>query len=156
MALTVCPAPGCPQLVRRGWCKAHKPKKRYRKNQTYSATTWRTTRTRYLTTHPHAWCCGQPTEHIDHVIPRRILQAAGIHNPDADQWLQPLCAAHHSHKTRTVDMPLLAQLDSGTPAQQLAEQAGPAATAWLVHTQTHAQAQSDGQSDATHPQGYHP
>jgi hypothetical protein len=60
---------------------------------------------------------------VDHVIPRRILVAAGVANPDADAWLQSLCRSHHSTKTQLVDVPLLRRLAAGEPADLLADEA---------------------------------
>ena len=137
MALTLCLEAGCPNLVKRGRCPEHRRRPR-RKNQTYSTHQWRTTRARYLTTHPTSLCCGAPTEDVDHIIPRRILQAAGIHNPDADRWLQPLCKRHHSVKTATIDTPMLRRLNAGEPPEALAQEAEGAAQAWLTTLHTSA------------------
>lgn len=68
----------------------------------YSTGEWRRRRARYLSTHPTCGC-GAPATVVDHVIPRAELVARGVHDPDADQWLQPLCKPCHDRKTAAVD-----------------------------------------------------
>lgn len=89
----------------------------------YSTAQWRTHRARYLADHPNCVDCGQPSEQPDHVPPRQLLVALGIHDPDHERWLQPRCASCHARKTRTVDEPLLARWHSGEDPTALAEEA---------------------------------
>ena len=90
---------------------------------TYSTTAWRTTRAQQLDAHPTCATCGAAGHHVDHLIPRRILVAAGIHTPDTPQWLQTLCASCHNSKTATTDTPLLARLVAGENPTHLADEA---------------------------------
>lgn len=88
----------------------------------YSTDEWRRRRLAYLRTHPTCWCGATATE-PDHVVPRQLLVALGIHDPDDEQWLQPLCKPHHSRKTKLIDQPLLRRWRNGGDAQTLAEEA---------------------------------
>jgi 5-methylcytosine-specific restriction protein A len=130
----VCTTPGCPELTPHGACptclaarRRNQARTRRRNNDpsmsAYTTHAWRTTRARHLHTHPTCTTCGQPAQDVDHRIPRRILQAAGIQHPDADHWLQALCHPCHSTKTATIDTPLLRRLDSGEDPQALAVEA---------------------------------
>lgn len=89
----------------------------------YSTREWRLHRARYLHDHPTCAHCGMAATEADHVVPRQLLVALGIHDPDHEQWLQPLCGSDHSRKTRTVDQPLLLRWRQGEDAQTLAEEA---------------------------------
>ena len=133
-ALQVCSTPGCPTLTPRGRCAACRAEGRKVQAQqrratrdpsmdVYSTSEWRTRRTNYLADHPYCVCCGEPATEVDHVIPRRILVAAGIHDPDHPTWLQSLTKPHHSHKTRTIDAPLLQRWAAGEDPAMLAEEA---------------------------------
>lgn len=127
----VCATPGCPELTTSRRCPTHTTQgqrtqaaqRRHTGDQsmdTYSTTAWRRTRARFLRDHPDCAACGQPATDADHVAPRRILEAAGIRNPDTSTWLQPLCGPCHSRKTTQVDTPMLARLRAGEPAEELA------------------------------------
>lgn len=157
-SMTVCLQPGCPQLVERGWCPNHRPRRnRRRDRQVYDTAAWQRVRTRYRSRHPHCHVCGAPTEDVDHVIPRRILVAAGINNPDHDRWLQPLCHRHHSEKTQHVDRPLLAAYTAGASPQALAERAIADAATWASSRNGTDSAQSrPDPNDPRQTQGYHP
>lgn len=131
-SITVCSEPGCPTLTPGGKCPEHKAKvertasRRRRASQgpqPYDTAAWQRTRARYRAQHPTCNQCARPTAHVDHTIPRRILVAAGIHTPDADQWLQPLCATHHNRKTQLIDVPLLKRLNNGEDPATLAQEA---------------------------------
>lgn len=89
----------------------------------YTTEAWRTTRGAYLATHPHCVDCGAKATQPDHVPPRVLLVAIGIHNPDHERWLQPRCAPCHARKTRTVDAPLLRRWHQGEDAQAIANEA---------------------------------
>jgi hypothetical protein len=43
--------------------------------------------------------CLEPATDVDHEPPRRELVAAGVTDPDAEQYLTALCHSHHSRKT---------------------------------------------------------
>ena len=61
---------------------------------------WQRTRARYLRTHPTCALCPAPAQVADHYPrSRRELIAAGIANPDADQYLRPLCTPCHNRET---------------------------------------------------------
>lgn len=133
-AQTVCSHPGCPTLTPSGACDEHKrQRKRNQARQrrasgdpsmdVYSTNEWRARRRAYLRTHPTCIRCGAEANEADHVVPRQLLVALGIHDPDDEQWLQPLCKPDHSRKTRLVDQPLLRRWRQGEAAQTLAEEA---------------------------------
>jgi 5-methylcytosine-specific restriction endonuclease McrA len=89
----------------------------------YSTDQWRRIRRAYLRTHPTCVDCGDRATEPDHVPPRALLLALGIHNPDDEQWLNPRCKRCHSTKTKLVDQPLLRRWRNGEDAQSLAEEA---------------------------------
>lgn len=132
-SLTVCAQPGCTELVERGHCATHRPKRKaHARGQVYSTAAWMRRAARYRKRHPQCTCgCGRPTVDVDHIVPRQILVAAGIHDPDADRWLQPLAHACHSAKTAAVDRPLLDALAAGGTPGVLAQRAIDANRAWL-------------------------
>lgn len=131
MAVTVCAEPGCPELVNGGRCPRHRRTRR-RGPLPYDTAQWQHRRATYRARHPRCACgCGRASTDVDHIIPRRILVAAGIHDPDHDRWLCALAHSCHSQKTQTVDRPLLAALTAGAEPDDLAEQALSAFDAWL-------------------------
>lgn len=90
----------------------------------YSTHGWRKHHASYLQAHPLCACgCGEPATQADHRVPRRMLVALGIHNPDHPRWLQALTHSCHSRKTRLVDVPLLARWLQGEDAAELADEA---------------------------------
>lgn len=65
---------------------------------------WRGISARYLARHPFCVDCGQPATTPDHdPVPRRVLVAQGVPDPDADQYLRARCTPCHSRKTVAVD-----------------------------------------------------
>lgn len=133
-ARTVCSTPGCPELTNGGACDDHrKQRKRTQAKQrraagdtsmdVYSTDQWKARRRAYLRSHPTCRGCGAKATEPDHIVPRQLLLALGIQDPDADQWLQPLCKPCHSRKTKLTDQPLLRRWREGEDAQTLAEQA---------------------------------
>lgn len=130
-----CATPGCPTLTPAPHCPEHT--RATRRNQAkqrraqgdeamdiYSTPQWRRRQHRYLK--HHRWCacgCGQPATQADHVVPRRLLVALGVHDPDHDRWLQPLTRSCHSTKTHTIDVTLLRRWEAGEDAATLAEEA---------------------------------
>jgi 5-methylcytosine-specific restriction protein A len=97
-----CSYPGCPQLVRgSGYlCQVHARERDLARGtpveRGYGAE-WKRVRNAYLIAHPICCACGQPSRHVDHVVP---LRRGGSN--DASN-LQALCASCHSRKTATVD-----------------------------------------------------
>lgn len=89
----------------------------------YSTDTWRKRRAAYLRAHPTCADCGAKATEPDHVPPRALLLALGVHDPDADQWLVPRCGSCHARATRLRDAPLLARWRAGEPPEALAEEA---------------------------------
>lgn len=89
----------------------------------YSTQAWRQRRAAYLRTHPTCTDCGNPATEPDHVPPRALLLALGVHDPDADQWLTSRCSSCHASKTRRVDEPLLRRWHAGADPAELAEEA---------------------------------
>ncbi len=129
-ALSPCTTPGCPSLVVGGHCPLHRRAKRrgqaaQRRSandpsmDVYSTTQWMGVRTAYLSLHP--WCldCGAKATQPDHVPPRMLLLALGVHEPDHARWLQPRCATCHARKTRTIDAPLIRRWRNGEDAREL-------------------------------------
>lgn len=57
---------------------------------------WRTLRAAFLRDHPDCVVCGQPTEHVDHILPVRERPDLAL---DVDN-VQALCWSCHSRKTR--------------------------------------------------------
>jgi hypothetical protein len=89
----------------------------------YTTQAWRATRGTYLATHPHCVDCGAQATQPDHVPPRALLVALGIHDPDHERWLQPRCATCHARKTRIVDASILKRWQQGEDARALANEA---------------------------------
>lgn len=89
----------------------------------YSTHQWRTRRRTFLRAHPTCVDDGAKATEADHVPPRALLLAAGIHDPDADQWLRPRCQPCHSRKTKLTDQPLLRRWREGEDAHTLCDEA---------------------------------
>jgi 5-methylcytosine-specific restriction endonuclease McrA len=132
-APAVCAEPGCPTLTPHRRCPEHQATRQREASrarrardgrQHYDTSAWQARRKAYRLEHPTCTRCPAPTQHVDHVIPLRLLVAAGIGAPDADQWLQPLCERCHNHKTATFDRPLLARYAAGEDPAYLCMIAG--------------------------------
>ena len=109
-----CNHPGCPELVERGYCERHMPKRerdsqyereRGTAHQRGYGVQWRKARLAYLRAHP--WCvmCEQegrlrPAKVVDHIVPHK-----GDYGKfwDSSNW-QSLCTFHHNQKTASEDM----------------------------------------------------
>lgn len=89
----------------------------------YSTTQWRKGAASFFRRNPHCVDCGAPATQRDHVPPRQLLVALGIHDPDHTRWLKPRCDSCHATKTATIDRSLLARWRQGEDPQQLAEEA---------------------------------
>ncbi len=143
-SLTVCSEPGCAELVERGRCDAHRPTtpaKRDTRGDPHNQRRWKARSTGWRRRNPQCSVCGSLDRcQTDHVIPRQLLAAAGINDPDADRWLQTLCLRCHAVKTRRVDDRYLARLAAGEEPGQLCEWAQQAARQWrdasVVHRPT--------------------
>jgi 5-methylcytosine-specific restriction endonuclease McrA len=131
MAWKVCIEHGCPELTEQTRCPQHQTERERAIGQRRRAThgpgvhgtqAWRNRSSSYRAANPTCIDCGAASTQADHVIPRAILVAAGIVDPDHPRWLQPLCTRCHSRKTATIDKPLLAALRDGGEPDALAEQ----------------------------------
>lgn len=105
-----CPAPGCRELVDRGYCDKHR-KERHRayhqssekhkeNNRFYASARWRKVRDAHRMIEPLCRECrieGQLTqvEIVDHIVAREDGGAPYDHSN-----LQSLCKRHHNAKTR--------------------------------------------------------
>ena len=98
-----CRAPGCPRLVRSGYCAEHKPKRddsKYDKKRKCAAKRgynrkWNVSRKVFLSRHPLCAECGRPAKDIDHIIPHRGNNDLFW---DRSNW-QALCHECHARKT---------------------------------------------------------
>lgn len=93
---TVCGQPGCPVLVERGKCQAHRTLRPSATAQGYGSR-WRKLSRIYLKRHPicaHAGCTRR-SAHTHH------LDGKGPLGPRGYEWdnLEALCASHHSQLT---------------------------------------------------------
>lgn len=98
-----CSQPGCPNLVKKGYCSNHKhltPKSRYDKSRASAAKrgyghTWRKLRKMVLSRQPICQMhgCNEWSTDVDHIVPK----AQGGDNRFKN--LQGLCHRHHSIKT---------------------------------------------------------
>lgn len=66
----------------------------------YGTAFWRKRSAAFLAAHPICERCGAPATQADHEPERRVLIAQGVADPDADEFLHPLCARDHASKTR--------------------------------------------------------
>ncbi len=97
-----CLEPGCPVLVERGRCKAHRiryPDRRPTAARRGYDATWRRVRAAYLRAQPFCEACereGRTTaaQLVDHIVP---LRSGGARLDPSN--LQSLCRAHHAAKT---------------------------------------------------------
>lgn len=61
---------------------------------------WQRVRTRFLRANPICILCGQPSQVADHYPKsRKQLLSEGITNPDAPEYLRPLCTSCHNKET---------------------------------------------------------
>ncbi len=99
--LNKCTTPGCPNRCVKGRCGAC----RLRMARTSPARNrygpdWSRRRLEYLTAHPRCELCTHQATVPDHYpLSRRILVAMGIGDPDADEYLRPLCDWCHNKET---------------------------------------------------------
>lgn len=96
-ALTSCLEPGCPALVERGYCDAHRPPRAPDARPSASArgygARWRVLRDAYLAEHPRCVVCGGPADEVDHVVPK----ARG--GSDDRSNLRAMCHRDHARRT---------------------------------------------------------
>lgn len=65
---------------------------------------WQHRRKTFLMVNPFCVECGKPAVHADHSPrSRRELIAAGVSDPDQDQYLEPRCHSCHSRRTAQQD-----------------------------------------------------
>jgi 5-methylcytosine-specific restriction enzyme A len=71
---------------------------------------WKRLRARFRRANPHCIACGQPTRHVDHIVPARLAPHHAL------DWsnLAPYCHSCHSRKTMLYDRgrPTKARLSS--------------------------------------------
>lgn len=99
----VCTTPGCPTLTDSGQCpdcRAKSERKRGTPQQRGYGKSWAKRRPSYLKRHPVCVLCGGASEVPDHhPRSRRELVAARVVNPDADEYLRPVCIPCHNAET---------------------------------------------------------
>jgi len=129
-----CNGPQCHRLLEAGAgarCPACQRKSRQqsrarnpRHDQVYGSKGWRSLRASLLPPGAPPDCvdCQEPASELDHVPPRRILLALGVHSPDHPRWLEPRCKGCHSRVTARIDVELLARLEQGEAPELLAEE----------------------------------
>lgn len=103
-----CPRPGCPALLPPGgYCPEHRRVVRRRTDEARGTaaqrgygSTWRRRRASFLARHPRCIDCGAKATVPDHdPYSRRDLVAAGVADPDADEFMQPRCTPCHNTRT---------------------------------------------------------
>lgn len=105
--LRPCGHPGCPELVRNGYCDQHRREKEQRRGSAASrgyGSRWQKYRLRYLKEHPLCVRCQAEgrvvaATVVDHVIPHRGDQVLFW---SKNNW-QALCKTCHDRKTATED-----------------------------------------------------
>lgn len=105
--LRPCNTPGCPGRATSGRCPAcraarqHNPRlKAETAAQRGYGPVWQTRRLAYLQQHPLCALCRRLASIPDHYPrSRRQLLAAAVADPDADEYLRPLCDACHRRET---------------------------------------------------------
>lgn len=111
-ALKFCRSPGCPNLVKSGYCEEHKELEKIERapdnRQSASArgygTSWRAARARFLKAHPLCAICKSrgkivPATVVDHIIPHKGNKKLFW---DKSNW-QALCKPCHDIKTAKED-----------------------------------------------------
>jgi 5-methylcytosine-specific restriction protein A len=105
--LQPCTTPGCPGRCHEGRCRrcrdTRQGNRRLKPETTaergYGAA-WRRRRLDYLSTHPRCLLCPALAAVPDHYpISRRDLVRVGVADPDADEYLRPLCIRCHNRQT---------------------------------------------------------
>lgn len=89
----------CGDPVEQGkYCKDHIPA---RAQGVYSSKTFQRNRRALLRAHPFCASpgCSEKATDAHHSPSRRKLVANGVENPDAIEWLTPLCGFHHKQIT---------------------------------------------------------
>lgn len=168
MARASKPCPTCPALITDGrarcsTCMATKNRENARARRAagahwYDSKEWRRTRIAVVKGR-HCADCNQPASEADHVVPRQILVAVGVHDPDHMRWCIGRCKPCHARKTRLVDDSLLRRLRAGEDPQLLAEEADATHAAYArqqaaarTPTSTRPTPDQDG-NDRSTPQG---
>lgn len=100
-----CSTPGCPgHTADGGRCARCRGTRLFVERagdaEVYTRRPWRARRLEYLADHPFCLLCRAPATVPDHYpVSRRVLVAAGVADPDADERLRPLCARCHNSST---------------------------------------------------------
>jgi 5-methylcytosine-specific restriction enzyme A len=108
-ALRRCSTPACPGTPRPGHatctaCAAARDRTRGTFRQRGYSSTWDRRSASFLARHPRCVDCGDPAVVSDHAPrSRRELEAAGVTDPDADQYLQARCRRCDARRRVTVE-----------------------------------------------------
>jgi 5-methylcytosine-specific restriction protein A len=98
-----CTTPGCPSRALVGRCAACRARLARTGPATagpYQDPRWRQLRIDYLIRHPRCALCGRLAQTPDHYpLSRKVLVCLGVADPDADEYLRPLCHRCHSRET---------------------------------------------------------
>jgi 5-methylcytosine-specific restriction enzyme A len=111
--MTPCKQPGCPALVKKGWCEAHArtaPSTPYQMRQRadaqkgegrqfYSTPAWRALRAQVIREQPRCADCPSPTRVADHIKSRRDYPALAMTRSN----LVGRCLSCHNTKTARED-----------------------------------------------------
>lgn len=104
--------------------------------QVYSSGDWRKASRRYRKSHPTCARCRAPSLHVDHRIPRRLLELLDVDDVDHPRWLQALCPPCHNAKTQIVDRPIMDEFQSVGATAALAQRAEDLNAAFLSSSPT--------------------
>jgi 5-methylcytosine-specific restriction protein A len=100
--LNHCTTPGCPGRAEKGRCAPCRRKQvatAPNKGPRYGGT-WPARRLEYLFAHPRCILCSMQASVPDHYpLDRRTLIAMLVGDPDADEYLRPLCKHCHDIET---------------------------------------------------------
>jgi len=101
-----CTSPGCQGRAASGRCEKCRSRQRKtwdrRRGRQYEryGPLWPIRRLNYLGENPWCLLCGKMATVPDHwPIDRKQLLAMGVPDPDADEYLRPLCAPCHNRQT---------------------------------------------------------
>lgn len=98
-----CAHAGCFVLIPSGrTCRVHGGDRPTARQRGYDRT-WELRRAAFLSANPRCAACGGVATVADHIVTRRALIARGVSDPDADRYLQPMCATCHNRKTARQD-----------------------------------------------------
>jgi len=103
-----CTTPGCPERTDGGPCARHRAMQMRRIDQDRGSPSergydveWAERARRFLAEHPVCVGCGGEATVANHRIRRTLLVAMHVDDPDADRYLEPMCASCHGRFTAT-------------------------------------------------------